>query len=136
MKALFGLFFALVFCSSVALQARNITVTKTNGGSGGYDRVQEHHESTGLFGWGEGKSTLDCNDPGSQSCYFQNMPSIVVQNGSNSGIDIANAQIAQGNLVGTYNDVLTTTTGPVLREISWNAANLFNGIIHIDFTPM
>lgn len=110
--------------------AREITITKKHGQNERYDTVVEYHESTGLFGWGEGRSTLDCSNPGSSICEFQNMPRRTVQVASNDLIDIVNSKILLGILQGVYNDTYTSEDGTILRHAEWTATDVHNATIN------
>lgn len=74
--------------------AKVVTVTRSNEGPNGYNTVTEKHE-TGLFI--ENTHTLECSDPGDNSCYWAEKPYIAVD----SDMNYVEGQINSGNLSGS-----------------------------------
>jgi hypothetical protein len=97
MKKLFSLIFLLSFLFVSSQGAERIVVNKSGQGPNGYYNVDESHTPEG--------HTLTCSDPGYDDCGWTVSPTIVGHSQTLYDyyflVDLAEAQIAIGNLSGT-----------------------------------
>lgn len=93
--------FSASLLSTYCFAAKEVTVTKTNGGKNGYASVTEKHTES-LF---SETHRLNCVDPGSTACAWVNQPMISSPNGgviTSTSIElIVEAQISSGTTSGS-----------------------------------
>jgi hypothetical protein len=119
-----------IFSTNNVFAERTIIIEKArskgtiNEGFTQYDYVEEKHESTGLFGWGSGKSTLKCYGQRDLACIFSHMPESLIVSDNELGTeelrDYAENQIANGNFNGTFSDQKVTPHGTFSRTVNWS----------------
>ena len=138
----------IIFSSANLFASRTIKVDRDRSGGTnacascvGWDKVTEKHEDTGLFGWGSGKSTLDCKGRNTDPCAFQHMPEDLVQFDSELDVTFlethANNQILQGIYNGNYSDQINVPNkGIYNRTISWNGTAIDEMLIEINITKV
>jgi len=134
-----GFILALFLILSYFSFARDIIVTRTNGGPNGYNYVEEHHDDGG---WFKGKkSTLTCADPGNSKCEWnidpRTLPQII-----NTGVeykdlqDYAENKIKNGTPSGTFSDPKVYNGILYNRSVTWNSnGTLENSEITITIEP-
>lgn len=105
-----------LFAFSTCTNAERIKVSKTNGGTSGYYNVREEHNDPII---GETVHTLDCFDPGNQSCSWTTPPSRAML------IGYAEHQIDLGVLTGSY----STMIEGVEHTVDWSATDSWNATI-------
>ena len=114
MKKIFASFVAVTLLSC-SLFAKNITIVKTNGGTLGYERVDESHTS-------DGHHSLSCLGVGSNACDWLTPPRIIAAGTIYELTDIqqnVETQMAEGELIGSY-----TIDNEI--SVSWNGIDMYN----------
>ncbi|GBD07202.1 hypothetical protein HRbin21_01018 [bacterium HR21] len=107
-----------VALASALVSARTIIIVKVNGGPSGFNRVSEVHT--------ENESKLTCYGSGSTACEWTVKPQLV--RGYPRLIEYAETQIAEGNLVGTYTEMIDG----VPCTVRWEAQDVYNAEIVLE----